>query len=176
MVKVKKVTEAIESATQASEDTKNMKMEKEVKSVATIESDAEADGGSSQESVTVTKHARVKEGRVKKEFPKIRTKHIHTLPKRNTQVLALTSLASSSTTMIQSQLPLVATQLKSWRDMEKYEENPIIDMLRHQVSMQRLVVLKDRSSNALTYVDLDELIAATEELAEGYKAMNEEEK
>jgi len=176
MVKVKKVAESVESATQASEETKNIKVEKEAKSAVTIESDAEADGSSSQESVTLAKHARVKEGRVKKEFPKVRTKHIHTLPKRNTQVLALTSLASSSTTMIQSQLPLVVTQLKAWRDMEKYEENPIIDMLRHQMSMQRLVVLKDRSSNALTYVDLEELIVATEELAEGYKAMNEEEK
>jgi hypothetical protein len=171
MVKVKKV-ESVSGV--VVEEVKTAKGGKDAKLVLCVESDAEADE-SSQEVKTMQVVKQVKSGKVKKDFPKVTTKHIHTLQKRNTQVISFASLPSSSTTMIQSQLPLVAAQLKSWRDTEKYEENPLIEMLRHQMSMKRVIVLKDRSSGASTYVDLEELIEATDELAEGYKLMNEEE-
>lgn len=157
------------------EEVKTVKGGKDAKLILCVESDAEADGESSQETRSLQVVKQAKGGKVKKDFPKVTTKHIHTLQKRNTQVISFASLPSSSTTMIQSQLPLVAAQLKSWRDTEKYEENPLIEMLRHQMSMKRVIVLKDRSSGASTYVDLEELIEATDELAEGYKLMNEEE-
>ena len=158
-----------------SEEKGSVKTLKDVKVSTLVDTDEDSEECTTVDTSVSQVVKQNKSGKVKKEFPKVATKHIKTLQKRNTQVISFASLPSSSTTMIQSQLPLVATTLKSWRDSEKYEENPLIEMLRHQVCMKRVVMLKDRSTGSNTYVDLEELIEATDELAEGYKAMNEDE-